>query len=173
MTPPAPVDIAVAFDPLMVKVNAPEDTIVSTLGVSVGVMTPSAPVEKNVEFEPEIVKVIAVEATTTSSVTKPLTLAFSEADALGGMIPWLPVEKKVENASMTVTLPRPPRVGAGVGVTRPSVPVDAWTAVEKKVVTPPSPSVVDAGTNVAPPEPPIAPLPPLMVVVLSPEMIVV
>jgi hypothetical protein len=56
-----------------------------------------------------------------------------------------------------------------VGVTIPSVPVDAWTAVEKKVVNPASPPVVEAGTKVAPP-PPFAPL---IVVVLSPEMIVV
>lgn len=44
--------------------------------------------------------------------------------------------------------------------------------MEKKVVTPASPLVVDAGTNVGP-LPPSPPEPPLRVVVLSPEMIVV
>ena len=93
-------------------------------------------------------------------------LTFSDGEALGTMIPSDPVEKKVENTSTTVTLPWPP--GVGVGVTRPSVPVEATTAVEKMVVIPPSPVVV-AGTSEGPSIPP----PPPMVIVLSPEMIVV
>lgn len=43
--PLSPVDTAVALDPLIVIVVAPEDTIVSKMGVAVGVSTPSAPVE--------------------------------------------------------------------------------------------------------------------------------
>ena len=43
--PLSPVDTAVALDPLIVIVAAPEDTIVSKMGVTVGVRTPSAPVE--------------------------------------------------------------------------------------------------------------------------------
>lgn len=168
MTPSSPVDVAVASDPLRVSVTAPEDTMVSTIGVTEGVMTSSAPVEKMVEFEPEIVNVVAVEETMVSAVTEPLTLPFKGTDTLGAITPAVPVEKKVENTSMTVTLPSPP-TEIGVGVTMPSVPVDVWVAVEKKVVTPASPSVVEAGTNVGPAEPP----PPLMVVVVSPEMIVV
>lgn len=45
MIPLSPVDTAVALDPLIVIVVAPEDTIVSKMGVTVGVRTPSAPVE--------------------------------------------------------------------------------------------------------------------------------
>lgn len=160
MTPLPPVEIAVALDPLMVIVVAPDDTIVSTIGVSVGVSMPSVPVEMNVEFMPDTVKVTAPEDTMTSSLTEPL----------GGMMPSVPVEKKVENTSLTVTLPSPPGVGAGVGVTILSAPVDPCTAVEKKVVIPPSPLVVDAGTRVGPPP---TPPPPPMVVVLSPEIMVV
>lgn len=125
MTPLLPVDVAVAFDPPRVMVTAPEETIVSKIGVSDGVMTPSVPVERKVEFEPERVNVVAVEEMTTSSLTDPLTLAFNDTDALGGMTPAVPEEKKVEKTSITVTLPSPPRDGAGVGVTIPSVPVEA------------------------------------------------
>lgn len=157
------------MEPLSVKVTAPEDTIVSRIGVSLGVRMPPLPAEKNVELAPEMVNVVAVEETMTSSLTEPLMLALSEGDALGEITPSEPVEKTLVKPSMTVTLPAPPSEGAGVGVTMPSVPVDAWTAVEKKVVSPASPPVVEAGTKVAPPAPP----PPRMVVVLSPEMIVV
>jgi len=46
MIPLSPFDTAVAFDPLIVIVVAPEDTIVSKMGVTVGVITTSPPVEK-------------------------------------------------------------------------------------------------------------------------------
>lgn len=126
-TPAPPVEVTVAPEPLIVKVTAPDETMVSRIGVAVGVMTPSLPVERNVESAPEIVSVVAVDETITSSLTEPLTLALSEAEALGEMMPALPVEKKVEKSSITVTLPTPPidGSGAGVGVTMPSVPVDA------------------------------------------------
>ena len=45
MIPLSPVDTAVAFEPLIVIVVAPEDTIVSRMGVTVGVIIPSVPVE--------------------------------------------------------------------------------------------------------------------------------
>lgn len=120
MTPLPLSDVAVAFELLTVIVMALEDTMVSTIGVSDGVMMPSVPVERNVEFAPEMVRVTAVEDTITSS----LMLALRDGDALGEMTPSVPVEKKVENASLTVTLPSPPGVGRGVGVTMPSVPVE-------------------------------------------------
>lgn len=125
ITPLPPVEVAVALEPLRVKVMAPEDTIVSTMGVSMGVRTPPLPVEKNVEFAPEMVSVVAVEETTTSSLIEPLVLALTEADTLGGMMPSDLVEKTLVKPSVTVTLPAPPDEGVGVGVTMPSVPVDA------------------------------------------------
>lgn len=126
MTPSPPVEKAVPFDPLMVNVTAPEDTIVSRMGVTEGVMIPLAPVEKKVAFAPESVNVVAVEETIVSTPAEPLTLAFKDTDVLGAMTPAVPVEKKVENTSMTVTLPCPPAlVAGGVGVTMPSVPVEA------------------------------------------------
>ena len=44
--PLSPVDTAVALDPLIVIVVAPEDTVVSRMGVTIGLITPSPPVEK-------------------------------------------------------------------------------------------------------------------------------
>ena len=105
MTPLSPVDVAVAFEPLIVRVTAPEDTMVSTIGVSDGVMMPSVPVERMVEFAPEIVRVVAVEETIVSTTRELLMLTFNDARELGGIMPWVPVEKNVEKPSSTVTLP--------------------------------------------------------------------
>lgn len=119
MTPSPPVEKAVAFEPLTVKVTAPEETMVSRIGVTEGVTTPLSPVERKVALAPERVKVVAVEETMVS------TLAFKGTDELGATTPAVPVEKKVEKTSMTVTLPSPPSVDAeGAGVTMPSVPVE-------------------------------------------------
>lgn len=105
MTPPVPVDVAVASEPLIVRVTAPEDTMVSTLGVSDGVMTPSVPTEKMVEFAPEMVRVMAVDETIVSTAGALLTLASSDTGELGGMTPAVPLEKKVAVLNSTVTLP--------------------------------------------------------------------
>jgi hypothetical protein len=105
MTPLSPVDVAVAFEPLIVKVVALEDTIVSKIGVTDGVMMPLVPVERMVELAPEIVRVVAVEETIVSTVRELLTLTFNDARELGGMTPSVPVEKNVEKSSTTVTLP--------------------------------------------------------------------